>query len=723
LIRELTKLFVARMCSGRNGWLQFLCAVVFTSGFAPTVLAQANLPAYTDHLVNGFQDYSWAPRNLANTSTIHSGSDSISVSAANWQALQLHHGDFDTSLYASLSFWINGGASSGQKLQVQGVFGGAAQTAYVLPTLTNNVWLQFTIPLATLGIANKTNCNGFWIQLQAGGSTNTFYVDDIQWVAKPAPLLTHITVNAAQALRTVDARMFGVNTAIWDGNFDTPETLSLVREMGCLALRFPGGSLSDEYHWATGKSLTNTWSWATSFNNFVHVATNSGAHVFITVNYGTGTPTEAANWVRNANLTNHYAFKYWEIGNEVYGTWETDSNSFPNDAYTYALRAKDYIQQMKAADPAIKIGIVATPGESSFSNGYTNHPAYNSRTGQTNYGWTPVLLTTLKNLGVTPDFLIHHRYPEYTDSESDPFLLQDSVGWAGDAADLRQQLSDYWGPGGTNIELACTENNSNAGKQGKQSVSLVNALYYADSLGQLMKTELNSLIWWDLRNGRDTSGSMDPVLYGWRLYGDLGMIDSLTTRYPDFYAAKLMQYFARPGDSVLNVSSDYALLSGYAVRRTNGAVTLLMINKDPSSSFTGQIAVNGFIPNPMATINSYGIPQDNAAQTGTGSPDIAQTNFPSAGTNFTFTFPPYSLTLFALAPANPKLVALAPVQSGHFPVQLQGQTGVRYVLQTSTNLTTWTPVSTNTLTAPALNLTNSVNPGAPRQFWRAIWQQ
>ncbi|WP_050785785.1 hypothetical protein [Pedosphaera parvula] len=685
--------------------------------------SQANLPVYTDHLVNGFQDWSWAARNLTNTAPVHSGNNSIRVSAMGGQALYIHHGDFNTALYTNLSFWINGGASGGQPLQISGILGDTAQSPTNLPTLPTNSWQQLSIPLTALGIANKPNCTGFWIQHKGGSNTNDFFVDDIQFVAKAAPVLTHISVNANQAVRSVDPRLFGLNTAIWDGNFDTPETLSLLREMGCLTLRFPGGSLSDEYHWATGKSLTNTWSWATSFINFVHIATNLGANVFITVNYGTGTPTEAANWVRSANVTNHYGFKYWEVGNEVYGTWETDSNSSPNDAFTYATRAKSYIQQMKAVDPTIKVGVVAAPGEASYVNGNATHSAYNPRTGQTNYGWTPVLLATLKSLNVTPDFVVHHRYPEYTGQESDPTLLQDSVGWAADAADLRQQINDYFGTSGTNIELVCTENNSNSGDQGKQSVSLVNALYYADSLGQLMKTELNSLVWWDLRNGNDTKGSMDPVLYGWRLYGDLGMIGNLTNRYPPFYAAKTMQYFARPGDTVLNAASDYSLLAAYAVRRASGALTLLVINKDPVGSFPAQIMVNGFNPSSAATITSYGIPQDNAAQSGTVSQDLARTNFSSAGTNFNFTFPPYSLTLFTLAPTAPKLIVLPqPAQSGSFVFQLQGQAGVRYSLQYSTDLTTWNTISTNTMAGSSTNLTNAINPSLQMQLWRTAWQ-
>ena len=76
--------------------------------------AQAPLPVYTDNLVNGFQDWSWAPHNLSNTSTVYSGSASISVSGAIWQALWLYHSDFNTSLYTNVSFWINGGAGGGQ---------------------------------------------------------------------------------------------------------------------------------------------------------------------------------------------------------------------------------------------------------------------------------------------------------------------------------------------------------------------------------------------------------------------------------------------------------------------------------------------------------------------------------------------------------------------------------------------------------------------------------
>ena len=598
--------------------------------FAAEARGQAPLPLYTDHLVNGFQDWSWAERNLENTAPVHSGSNSISVSAAAWQALSFEHPDFDARLYASLVFWAHGGAHGGQVLQVSVQYGNINGPGYELPALAANTWKQCVIPLGTLGAGGATNLNRLNIALASNGAAGTFYIDDVQLTARAAPALAHLSVDAGLPIRAAEARWFGVNTAIWDGNLDTAQTVSLLEEMGALVLRFPGGSASDEYHWASNTSGTNTWAWATPFSGFARVAANAGAQACITVNYGTGTADEAANWVRCSNVTNRYGFKYWEIGNEVYGTWETDANVYPNDAYTYATRARDYLAQMKAADPTIKVGVVVTPGEDSSVNGYTNHPATNALTGQVHYGWTPVLLSTLKSLGVVPDFLIHHFYSEWTAAgsiacaDSDPLLLQCSTAWASDAADLRQQLTAYLGPAGAGVELVCTENNSDSGAQGRQSTSVVNGLYYADSLAQLMKTEFNGFIWWDLRNGADASGSFDPTLYGWRASGDLGMLGDLgvlgglANRYPTLYAAKLMHYFARPGDTILAASSDYQLLSVYGARRADGALSCLVLNKDTLASFNAQIALAGFAPDSTATIRSYGIPQDSAAQTGAG---------------------------------------------------------------------------------------------------------
>jgi hypothetical protein len=621
-------------------------------------MAQANLPLYTDNLVNAFQDWSWnCTRNFANTSPVHFGTQSISVIITNsGAALSLQYqAGFNTAPYASLSFWINGGSTGGQRLQAYGTRLNVGVTAYTLPRLPTNKWQQITIPLSSLGVANVTNFSGIYIQDTSGGAQPVFYVDDIQLNAAPAPALVHLSVNASKTLRLADSRWFGVNIATWDGYLNNSQILPLMRQAGFTTLRWPGGSTADAYHWYNDPANNNT---------FNQLATNLGANVFISVNYGTGTSNEAAAWVESVNVTNHYAFKYWEIGNECYGTWENDSNTVAHDPYTYAVRSVGYIAMMKAADPTIRIGVVAAPGEDSNANN-TLHPVVNPRTGRTHNGWTPVMLATFKSLGVTPDFLIHHVYPEYTPSgspppvaDSDPLLLQSTVNWAKDAADLRQQISDYIGTGGTNIELCVTENNSDSSSAfGRQLTSIVNGLYLVDSACQIMKTEFNSYLWWDLRNGHNSTGTFDPTIYGWRTYGDEGMLDGASDKYPTFYAEKILQFFVRPGDTVLNATSDYLLLSAYAALKADGSLALLVINKDVTMNFNAQIAISNFVPSGTATVRSYSLLQDEATRTnGPAAAQDISTDSAAVSGVFTNSFPPGSVSVFTFTPA-PLLLA------------------------------------------------------------------
>jgi hypothetical protein len=423
-------------------------------------------------------------------------------------------------------------------------------------------------------------------------------------------------------------------------------------------LRWPGGSGADTHNWATDISEEQT---------FNHIATNlgAGAQAFITVNYGSGDSNMAAGYVLFDNITNHCHYQYWEIGNECYGTWEEDTNVPAHNSYTYAVKAATYLATMRAADPAIKIGVVASPGDSSYQNGNT-HGATNLRTGAVVYGWTPVVLATLRRLGAQPDFLIHHVYPQYTAeplpaqpppppmADSDMFLLQSTSNWAGDAATLRQEISDYFGPAGTNIEICCTENNSDSSNGGKQLSSLVNGLYEADTLAQLMQTEINSYLWWDLRNGMGNNGDVDPSLYGWLQEGDEGLITGANGNHPVYYAMRMMQYFARPGTAILSAGSDYLLLSVYAARQTNGTLSVLAINKDPVASFNGQLSFTGFSPAATAISRTYGEFQDNATSSNLSATaqDIAATNIGSASNLFSYSFPPYSLTVLTFGQTN-----------------------------------------------------------------------
>ncbi len=82
---------------------------------------------------------------------------------------------------------------------------------------------------------------------------------------------------------------------------------------------------------------------------------------------------------------------------------------------------------------------------------------------------------------------------------------------------------------------------------------------------------------------------------------------------------------------------------------------------------------------------------------------------------------PIAFTISSGLPAAPQLQVLSG-NASQFVFQLLGDTNVAYVVQTSTNLLTWIPVSTNTLPGGTLNMTNPIPPGASEQFWRALWQ-
>jgi hypothetical protein len=165
------------------------------------------------------------------------------------------------------------------------------------------------------------------------------------------------------------------------------------------------------------------------------------------------------------------------------------------------------------------------------------------------------------------------------------------------------------------------------------------------------------------------------------------------------------------------------LLGAYGARRTNGALSLLVLNKDRATNFTAQIAVNNFVPWPEATVRSYGIPQDEAVRTNgpTALKDVQLGSYSSAGTNFSYSFPPLSLTVLTLAPDAARLQAVS-VSDNEFVFQLSGQPGTPYVIQSSTNLQNWSSVSTNRLVGSTLNLTNPLSGSDPRKFWRAVWR-
>ena len=504
-------------------------------------------------------------------------------------------------------------------------------------------------------------------------------MDTITLTGQAAPSVVHVNVQAGQTVQTVDERVFGVNTAAWDGNLDSANTQTLMNAAGARAFRYPGGSWADAFDftkaWYTGMPETSA---------FGDLAEKTGAQGFIIVNYGSGSPQMAAAWVAYSNASassatpigldaagrdwktagywaalrgatplatddglnilraGHlapYGFKNWELGNECYGNWENDTHSSKQDPVIYANFAKSATVLMKQVDPTIQTGVVATAGEDDWGN--QTETVTNPVTGAQHKGWTACLLATLNGENFVPDFVIFHNYIQGPGGESDSTLLQAASSWTSYAGSIRTMLTQYLGAGASaNVQLTCTENNSVSYNPGKQSTSLVNGLFYADSIGCLLQTEFKSLLWWDTRNGADTSQNNSPGLYGWRQYGDYGLLASgggqpgsaQDTPYPTYFALKLASKFARGGDAIVAATSDYALLSAYACKRADGSLSLLVINKDPNASLNASIALTGYTPSGTATTYQYGEMEDTQQSTGASvEPDAVNAERPRRG--------------------------------------------------------------------------------------------
>jgi hypothetical protein len=188
----------------------------------------------------------------------------------------------------------------------------------------------------------------------------------------------NVTVNAGSVLGKLPAMPYGINTAVWDGNLLDASVPTLLKAAGVTALRFPGGSVADSYHWKTNTGTANSGEYinpADTFDAFMGVAQRAGAMPILTVNYGSnaagtgpGDPNEAAAWVTYANTLKGYGVQYWEIGNELYGNgeygsqWEQDLHSSHSPS-AYGTNALSFISAMKAANPAIRCGVTLTaPG-------------------------------------------------------------------------------------------------------------------------------------------------------------------------------------------------------------------------------------------------------------------------------------------------------------------------------------------------------------------------
>ena len=255
---------------------------------------------YDDDFQDLWSNCSTGQTNSNNTSPVHSGNQSISVTLAAHANLCFYgfsgEGYFDYSWFDSLSLWLHGGTDGGQLLQVQASVNGTPEPAVPIPPLVAAAWQQVDIPLTSLGLNTTKGANvRIWVQGLNGSAQLPFYVDDVALTLSPPPSQIHVAIDAGKVFRIVDPRQVGINVAIWDAHYD--QKAALLREFGVHSLRFPGGSESDEYEWDSNTYFGRTPPIHPSlrYNDLALLANSIGAQAIITVNYGSGTADEAAN--------------------------------------------------------------------------------------------------------------------------------------------------------------------------------------------------------------------------------------------------------------------------------------------------------------------------------------------------------------------------------------------------------------------------------------------
>ena len=511
------------------------------------------------------------------------------------------------------------------------------------------------------------------------------------WGVTPAgATAATVSVDATTTLATVPGTAIGINGSTYDGALTDTAVPGLLSAVGTDLVRFPGGTASDSYNWKNNTDVLSGTQQAVNFDQYAALLSQTGAQGMITVNYGTGdtagamqSPAEsgaqfAADWVRYSNVTKHYGIKYWEIGNEVYGNgtyganWEPDqhcaSGSNPANCgpAVYAQNVKAYVAAMKAVDPSIVVGVVLTaPGN--WPDGVTSAGSPQA--------WDQ---TVLPALGNQIGFADIHWYPQNPSNVTPPGptdagLLSDTSQIPTMVSSMKSLLSQSTGTANTPIMV--TETNSVSSNPGKQTLSVVNALYLQQNYLSWLESGVSSVDWWQIHNGIVTSGDNGSSLFGTATYGDYGVLSDATcsgqtcepaadTPFPAYYGLTLLGGFIHPGDTLVGASSTASLVRSYAVRGADGNLRVMLVNDDPTNSYTVNLNYQGFTP-------------------ATGAPMVATLTAPGTGVT---TAAGGSASSQTIAPYTAEVITLQPGSTTVVPPTTPGTPTASAVTSTSANL-------------------------------------
>jgi len=399
--------------------------------------------------------------------------------------------------------------------------------------------------------------------LTPGQSATFGFNADYNGTSNPAPTLTCTGPSQGSGSATLSGPLdpLGVNTASWDTNFTDPAIASDLSSASTGLIRYPGGSYADGYLWQP-----NTFNGTVDPVNFAQYSSQvdaiSGGQKFVTVNYGSDTPQDAAAWVTQSQ-TSGQGVTLWEIGNEEYGSWETDNHANPHTATSYASNGLSYMQAMKAVSPNAQICYdYGMDGNLAPGSGVANFQQWNS--------------TILSADAADINCADVHWYPiNGTPTENVQSIMEliDNIPAA--AAEVHSALSTY--DPSAYFVVGETNMSQTANTWNEQPVG---ALFAAANAMEWLSFGAQSVDWWDVHNyGSPTA--------------DFGMFSSATngepamdTPYPPYYGYQLASKLAVKGAKVGTLLVSTPDIYAYYSQQASGGYSVMLVNANPSNGYT-----------------------------------------------------------------------------------------------------------------------------------------
>ncbi len=390
---------------------------------------------------------------------------------------------------------------------------------------------------------------------------------------------------------------------------------------------------------STDPASSKAWSPDMDFESFMGIAQSLSPNVppLLSVNLGTGTPQEAAAWVHYANIVKGYGVKYWQIGNEMEGSWEWGG---PLNTEDYVRRYIEFYDAMKAVDSNIVLtGPVA--GNPNSASGL-----YDGKSALEDF----LYFLDAKGKAAYVNAVDFHWFPTWQ-PVPEASVLASPAQMKGFAANLSGWIA------GTkvdpNVPVIMSEYNLGTGNLPMLN-QWVNGLWLADSLGQFIQAFGNrgfSNFFGLFAGSHDTTDKSQ---------GDLGylQVEDGPYQYQEratYWATQMVAAkWAIAGDSSLHqlvaADSSQGLLMVYADSRPDHLLSLLVINKDPANSYKTNLTFQGFSPGAIAsgwTFDSSHYAWDTSVPPFHANPDKppSPVSFKDVSRSFTVTFKPYSLTV------------------------------------------------------------------------------